>query len=89
MRRRVFAAAALVAGAVAAVFLLLGDGVSAPHLSGPLVLLPRWGHAIVWLLLAAAFAVAAVRGRWRRTSGVLALLGALVYLLLVVALLGS
>lgn len=85
LRRRVFSGAAVVAGAVAVVFLAAGDGVSAPHLTGPLALLPRWGHAGVWLLLSIAFVVAAVRTRWQRVSGLLALVAAVIYALLVLA----
>jgi hypothetical protein len=62
-----FAVAALAALIIAAVFLTIGDGVdaSAEGWRGPVL---EFGHALVWLLLAAALGVAAIEQRWSRAS---------------------
>lgn len=65
-----FALAAAAALMIAIVFLTLGDGsdASADGWRGPVL---DYGHALVWLLLAAGLGVAAVRQRWNRASSAL------------------
>lgn len=74
-----FALAALAASMIAVVFLVLGDGVdsSADGWRGPVL---EYGHAAVWLLLAAGLAVAAARQRWSRASSVLCAMAGVGYL---------
>jgi hypothetical protein len=65
-----FALGALVALLIAVVFLTLGDGsdASADGWRGPIL---EYGHALVWLLLAAGLGVAALRQQWNRASSAL------------------
>ncbi len=81
-----FGLAALAALMIAAVFLTLGDGsdTTAEGWRGPVL---EYGHALVWLLLAAGLGVAAVRQRWTRASGVLCTVAGVGYLVFLGALL--
>lgn len=74
-----FALAAVAASMIAVVFLVLGDGTdsSADGWRGPVL---EFGHAAVWLLLAAGLAVAAVRQHWSRASTLLCGVAGLGYL---------
>ncbi len=62
-----YALAASASLMIAIVFLILGDGsnASADGWRGPVL---EYGHALVWLLLAAGLGVAAVRQRWTPAS---------------------
>lgn len=72
-RRLGWGAAAAGAAGVAVVFATVGDGVGVPGATGLRRLLVEHGHTAVWLLLAAAFGVAAVRDGWRWPARPLAL----------------
>ena len=80
-----FALAATAALMVAIVFLTLGDGsdASADGWRGPVL---EFGHALVWLLLTAGLAVAAVRQRWTRASSTMCGAAGIGYLLFLTAL---
>lgn len=83
-----FALAALAALIIAAVFLTLGDGVDvqADGWRGPVL---EWGHALIWLLLAAGLGVAAARHRWNPVSAGLCGAAGVGYLLFLAALFTS
>jgi len=80
-----FAAAAAISTAVTLVFATIGDGVDVPEATGIRSLVVDAGHTAVWALLAVAFAIAAVRGRWTRLSNGIALAGGAVYVAFLVA----
>jgi hypothetical protein len=84
-KRPLFALAALGAAAVTAVFATVGDGVEVPDASGLRALVVDAGHTAVWALLALAFAIAAVRGRWTRVSNGIAIAAGILYLVFLVA----
>ena len=84
-RRLWFTMAAIAAAAVATVFATIGDGVDVPDADGPRAVVIDAGHTTVWVLLAAAFALAAVRGRWGRVSNGVALTGGAVYVAFLLA----
>lgn len=70
-RRAWFAAGAVGAAIIALVFATIGDGVQLQE-PGWRGLVADSGHTAVWVLLAVACAVAALRGHWSRTAGTLA-----------------
>lgn len=80
-----FALAATAALMVGIVFLTLGDGVdsSAEGWRGPVL---EYGHAFVWILLAAGLGTAAVRQRWNRASSALCGAAGIGYLIFLAAL---
>jgi len=84
-RRAWFVAGAVAATAVTVVFATIGDGVEVPGATGLRALLVDLGHTAVWALLAAAFAIAAVRGRWTPLSNRIALAAGAVYVAFLVA----
>lgn len=85
-RRWLLAAGAVGAWLVTAVFVLIGDGVE-PSGTGATRAVIEYGHQLVWVLLAVALTWAALRGRWQRLSGVLAVAALVVYVLFVLAVL--
>ncbi|GAA4897981.1 hypothetical protein GCM10025789_14930 [Tessaracoccus lubricantis] len=72
-RRVMFAVGCLAALTVTVIFLTLGDGVGASPAFGLRGVLVEVGHTAAWALLAVAFGLAAVRGRWSKVSNGLAL----------------
>lgn len=84
-RRLWFTVAAVAAAAVATVFGTVGDGVEVAGVEGARAAVIDLGHTAVWVLLAAAFALAAVRGRWGRVSNAVALAGGAIYVVFLVA----
>ncbi|MBN8424000.1 hypothetical protein JF531_05640 [Microbacterium esteraromaticum] len=84
-RRLWFALAAALAVAVAVVFATIGDGVEA-EVSGFAGWIIDHAHTAVWVLLAAALAIAAFRGAWTRAAGVVAVIAGLVYAVFLVTL---
>lgn len=80
-----FTLAATAALMIAIVFLTLGDGsdASADGWRGPVL---EYGHALVWLLLAAGLGVAAVRQRWNPASSALCGAAGIGYLIFLAAL---
>lgn len=84
-RRPWFLAATAAATAVTVVFATVGDGVDVPDATGPRALVVDVGHTAVWALLAAAFAIAAARGRWTPLSNRIALAAGAVYAVFLVA----
>ena len=87
-RRIALGLASTVAFVVAVVFLTIGDGVDAPA-DGWRSVLVEWGHACVWLLLAAGLAIGALRDRWTGLASMLCGLAGAVYLAFLIALLTS
>lgn len=79
------ALAASAALMIAIVFLTLGDGAdsAADGWRGPVL---EYGHALVWLLLAAGLGVAATRQRWNRVSSSLCGAAGVAYLIFLAAL---
>lgn len=67
-----FGAGTAVAATVAVVFATVGDGVPPSDGDGWRATVVDHGHTAVWVLLAAALAVATARGRWTRISSALA-----------------
>lgn len=86
---RWFAVGAVAALTIATIFALVGDGVEVrgDHPLTALVL-DRF-HTLAWVLLAVAFGLAALVGRWTRASGWVALGGLACYVVFVVVLLAS
>jgi hypothetical protein len=84
-KRPLFALAAVGASVVTAVFATVGDGVEVPDASGLRALVVDAGHTAVWALLALAFAIAAVRGRWTRVSNGIAIAAGILYLVFLMA----
>ena len=78
-RRGRYALAAVGAGAVAVVFATIGDGVDVPGATGLRRLVIEGGHQLVWALLAAAFVIAAARGRWSPIAQAMAVAAGVVY----------
>lgn len=78
-RRIAYSVAAAAALVVTVVFGTIGDGVEVPDADGLRALIVDGGHTGVWALLTVAFAIAAVRGRWTRTSNGLALAAGILY----------
>ena len=85
--RRAFTLAAFAAGAVTVVFATVGDGVDAQDATGARAAVVDHGHTATWALLASAFVVAAVRGRWARVSQGLATAGGVCYAVFLAAVL--
>lgn len=88
VRRRRWLLAAGAAGAwlVTVVFVVVGDGVE-PTGTGVTRAVIEYGHQLVWLLLALGLTWAAIRGRWQRVSGALAVAALVTYGLFVLAVL--
>lgn len=70
--RLLFGAGAAAALVVALVFATVGDGVGRGEADGVRGLVVEHGHTLVWVLLTAALAIAALQRRWGRLSQVLA-----------------
>ena len=87
-QRRLLTLGAAGAWIVTIVFALVGDGVE-PSGTGLTRAVTAYGHQVVWLLLALSLTWAAVRGRWQRLSGALALGGLAVYAMFVLAVLSG
>jgi len=85
LHRGWFVAAAAAATAVTVVFGTVGDGVEVSEATGVRAAVVDVGHTLVWALLAIAFAVAAVRGRWTPLSNRIALAAAAAYAVFLVA----
>lgn len=83
-----FGLAALAALLIAVVFLTLGDGsdATADGWRGPVL---EYGHAAVWLLLAAGLGVAAFKGRLTSAASLMCAVGGVGYLVFLGALLTS
>jgi hypothetical protein len=64
---------------VVAVFATVGDGLPASGDGGLRGVLVDHAHLATWVLLAAAFAVAAARGRWTSASTAFAAAGGVLY----------
>lgn len=84
-RRLGYIAAAIGAAAVATIFATIGDGVRVDNAVGLRRSIVDGGHTVVWVLLAAGFSIAAVRGRWSAPSQILAVAAGGTYLLFLIA----
>ena len=83
--RTVYALCALGALAVAVTFLTVGDGVEVPDADGLRRFVIDFGHSAVWVLLFAAFAMAALRATWSQASSRLAAAAGVVYAVFLIA----
>lgn len=84
-RRLAFSGAAALSLAVAVVFATVGDGVDVPEATGARLIVIEVGHTGVWVLLATAFAIAAVRRRWSPLSNGIAVAAGILYAIFLVA----
>lgn len=84
-RRVLFGCAGSIALAVTGVFLILGDGVDVPEAAGVRRVVIEYGHTTLWALLAIAFFIATVRGRWGRVPNGIALAAGAIYALFLFA----
>lgn len=84
-RRLAFALGAVAALVVTVIFVTVGDGVSTER-GGFFGLVVNHAHTTVWALLTVALGVAALRGRWQRVSGTLAVVALGTYGLFLVTL---
>lgn len=85
--RRWFALGALAALVVATIFATVGDGIDAPTDDALRGFVLDHFHTLAWVLLAVAFGIAALLGRWTRASGWVALGGLASYATFVTTLL--
>ncbi|MBN7793220.1 hypothetical protein [Microbacterium esteraromaticum] len=84
-RRLWFALGAVLAAVVAGIFALIGDGVEV-EASGIAGWIIGYAHTAVWVLLAAALTIAAIRGAWTRAAGVVAVVAGVMYAVFLVTL---
>lgn len=84
-KRALFGLGTAAATAVAVTFATIGDGVDVPDAHGPRHLIIEHGHTFVWVLLAAAFAIATLRGRWTRPANGVAIAAGIVYAVFLIA----
>lgn len=77
--RALYGVGALVSLIVAVTFLTVGDGVEVAEATGLRRFVIEVGHSAVWVLLFAAFALAAARATWSRMSGRIATAAGIVY----------
>lgn len=85
--RLLFAFAAGAALVVSVIFATVGDGVDVPDATGLRAAVVECGHILVWMLLTLAFTIAAVRGRWTRLAGLVALVAGLSYAVFLISVL--
>ncbi|MGC4152268.1 MAG: hypothetical protein QM628_04230 [Propionicimonas sp.] len=76
---------AAAASVIAVVFLTVGDGVEVADAQGFRRVVVDWGHTSVWVLLAMAFTIAAVRSRWSPASQAPAVAAGVLYLVFLFA----
>lgn len=80
-----FALGAVAAAIVAGVFGLIGDGVES-EASGVAGWIIDYAHTLVWVLLVVALTIAAIRKKWTRAAGAIAITAVVVYGIFLVAL---
>jgi hypothetical protein len=83
--RALYGLASAAALVVTVVFATVGDGVETPEATGLRLAVVDGGHTLVWALLTAAFAIAAVRARWGRLSNGLAVAAGIAYAIFLIA----
>lgn len=84
-KRVLFGLATVAATTVAVIFATIGDGVEVPSAHGLRHLIVEHGHTVVWVLLAAAFAIATLRGRWTRPANGVAIAAGVTYAVFLLA----
>jgi len=71
--------AAAVALAITIVFTTVGDAVEMAEATGLRYVIVTFDHTLVWALLAVAFIIATIRGRWSKLSQIFAVTAGVSY----------